>query len=94
MGLRGGDEREVKRGMNLRETVIAEFLFQYFDEFGADVVLFVVFLILVPLFNAGVTADWGDVDHAVSTHDCYQQFVRRSMGSLSTGLLWITPAFP
>ena len=60
----------MKRGMNSRETIIAEFLFQHFDEFGADVVLFVVFLVLVPLFDAGVTADGGDVDHAVSTHDC------------------------
>ena len=60
----------MKRAENLREAVIAELLFQNFNEFGADVVLFVVFLVLVPLFDAGVTADRGDVDHAVSAHDC------------------------
>ena len=54
------------KGVSSRETVIAEFLFQSFDEFGADVVLFVVFLVLIPLFDGGVTADRGDVDHAVS----------------------------
>ena len=58
-----------RRKGNLRETVIAEFFSQDFDEFGADVVLFVIFLVFVPLFDAGVTADGGDVDHTVSIHD-------------------------
>ena len=49
----------------IRETEVGEFLAQCFDEFGAELVLFVVFLELETLGDAGVTADGGDVDHAV-----------------------------
>ena len=44
---------------------MAEFLFQGFDEFGADLVLLVVGFVVVPFLCACVTADGGDVDHAV-----------------------------
>ena len=50
----------------LRKTKVGEFLAQGFDEFGADLVLFVVFFEVVTFLDAGVTADGGDVDHAVS----------------------------
>ena len=73
--------------MNLRETVIAEFFFQSLDEFGADVVLFVIFLILVALFNAGVTADRGDVDHAVSTITVVSMLCRDEWIPLSLSLV-------
>ena len=53
-------------GGGLRETKVGEFLAQGFDEFGADLVLLVVFFEVVTFLDAGVTADGGDVDHAVS----------------------------
>ena len=45
---------------------MGEFFAQYFDEFGAELVLFVVFFEFETLGDAGITADGGDVDHAVS----------------------------
>ena len=47
---------------------MGEFFAQYFDEFGAELVLFVVFFEFETLGDAGVTADGGDVDHAVSLY--------------------------
>ena len=65
----GGWARGLGKGhrrQDVRETIVAELFLQGFDELGPDVVLFVVFLVLVSFFDAGVTADGGDVDHAVS----------------------------
>ena len=51
--------------LDLRETEVGEFFAQCFDEFGADMVLVVVFIELLTLLEACVTADGGDVDHAI-----------------------------
>lgn len=59
-----GDAGGEGRG-GIRETEVAEFFAQHFDEFGADLVLVVVFKEIETLGDAGVTADGGDVDHAV-----------------------------
>ena len=53
-------------GLDLRETEVGEFFAQCFDELGADMVLVVVFIEVLTLLEACVTADRGDVDHAVS----------------------------
>ena len=60
------DEDGVVRGGTIRETEVGEFFSEYFDEFGADLVLFIVLFEGQALGDAGVTADGGDVDHAVS----------------------------
>lgn len=51
------------------ESQAAEFLLEGLDEAGADVVLLIVIFVFVALVVAGVAADGGDVDHAVS--DCF-----------------------
>ena len=43
---------------NVRETEVTKFLFQSLDEFGTDLMLFVVPFVVVALLDAGVTADW------------------------------------
>lgn len=53
-------------GLDLRETEVGEFFAQYLDELGADMVLVVVFIEVLTLLEACVTADGGDVDHAIS----------------------------
>ena len=59
------DEDGVVRGGDIRETEVGEFFTECFDEFGADLVFFVVFLEVVAFGDTSVTADGGDVDHAV-----------------------------
>ena len=58
-----GDDRV--GGLDLRKTEVGEFFAQCFDEFGADMVLVVVFIEVLTLLEACVTADGGDVDHAI-----------------------------
>ena len=51
--------------LDVRETEVGEFFTECLDEFGADLVLFVVVFEVVTFGDAGVTADGRDVDHAV-----------------------------
>jgi len=50
------------------EAQIREFLLEGFDELGADLVFFVVLLVVLAFLVGGVTADWGDIDHAIPIH--------------------------
>lgn len=52
--------------MSIREAKVGKFLFESCDELGADSVLLVILLVVVALLEAGIAADWGDVDHAIS----------------------------
>lgn len=51
------------------EAEVGEGFFEGGDHGGADVVLNVVFLVVVAFLDGGVTADGGDVDHAVAEFD-------------------------
>jgi hypothetical protein len=51
------------------ETVVGERFLELLDHGGADVVLDVELLVVVALFNRGVTADGRDIDHAVAELD-------------------------
>lgn len=69
-------EKHVRTGKDSRQAQIWKGSGNVLDKLLANAVLEIVFLILIPLFNACVPADWADVDHAVPELD------------KSTALLW------
>lgn len=50
---------------NVRKAEVTELVFQSFDECGTDLMLLVVLLVVVALLDAGITANWRDIDHAI-----------------------------
>ena len=63
---RGKDIKGDLPADGVRESEIGELLFEGGDEFGADVVGFVVGVEVVTFGDGGVAANGGDVDHAIS----------------------------
>lgn len=57
---------ECRERSSLREAVLAELLLQSLNEFGARAMLLIPLLEVKTLLNACITADGGDIDHAIS----------------------------